>query len=103
MISRIGSYKHVLQMMRRKKMSWFGHLSRHDTFENTILQYRVDVTRKRDRPKRNWVYDIYEWIGMPTRSLLDVTKYRYSWKKLCMTPYHVAPTTSRHGTSILFN
>ena len=23
------------------------------------------------------MYDVYEWTGMSTRSLLDVTKYRY--------------------------
>ena len=27
-------------------MSWFGHVSRHDTLENTILQGRVEGTGK---------------------------------------------------------
>ena len=57
-------------------------------FYFTILQDRVEGTRKIGRPKWN-LMDVYEWNGMSTRSLLDVTKYHYIWKKLCITPYHV--------------
>ena len=42
MISRIGSYYRVLQKVKRRKISLFGHVSRHDTLENTILQGRVE-------------------------------------------------------------
>ena len=97
MISRIGSYKRVILKVKRRKISWFGHVSTHETLPNTIIQGRVEGTRKIGRPKRTWMDDVYEWTGMYTGSLLDVMKYRYSWKKLCMTPYHVHPTTTRHG------
>ena len=80
-------------------MRFFGHVSRHGTLENTILQNRVEDIRKRGRPKRNWMDDVYEWTGISTRSSLDLTKGRYRWKKWCMTPYHVPPTMARHRTS----
>ena len=87
-------------------MRWFGHLSRHETLANTILQGRVEGTRIIGRPKRSWIYpciypsyiyDVYEWTGMSTLSLLDVTIDRYRWKKLYITSYHVTPTTTRHA------
>ena len=72
MISRISSYERGLQKVKKRKISWF------DTLANTILQGRVEGSRKRGRPKRNWMDDVYEWTGMSTRYLLDITKYRYS-------------------------
>ena len=98
MISRIGSYERILQKVKRRQMSLFGHVSRHDIMANTGLQRRVEGIKERGHPKKNWMDDVYKWTGMSTRSLLDVTKYRYSWEKLCMTPYHVTPTTTpRHA------
>ena len=38
MISRIGSYERVLQYIKRRQISWFGHMYRHDILTNTILQ-----------------------------------------------------------------
>ena len=46
MISIIVSYECILQKVKRRKMSWFGHVSRNDTLVNTILQGRVEGTRK---------------------------------------------------------
>ena len=58
-------------MVKMKTMSLFGHVSRHDTLENTILQDRVEDTRKIGRPKSNSIDDVYELIGMSTQSLFD--------------------------------
>ena len=42
----------------RRKMTKFGHITRHDSMSKTILQYYVEGNRKRGRPKKNWLYDI---------------------------------------------
>ena len=42
MVSRIGSLERVLQKVKRRKMSWFGHVLQHDTLVYTILQGRVE-------------------------------------------------------------
>ena len=59
-ISIIGSYEYILQKVKRRKISWLDHESRHDTLATTNLQGRVEGTRKRGRPKRNWLDDVYE-------------------------------------------
>ena len=43
MISRIGSYERILQNVKRRQISWFGHMSRHDISTNTILQGHLNV------------------------------------------------------------
>ena len=74
MISRIGSYERVLQKVKRRQIRWFGHMSRHDILTNTILQDRFEGIRKRGGPTRNWMDDVYEWTGMSTLYLINVTK-----------------------------
>ena len=81
MISIIGSYERILQKVKRRQISWFCHMSRHDILTNTILQGRVEGIRKIGRPTRNWMDDIYEWTGMSTLYLINVMKDSYSWKK----------------------
>ena len=38
MISLIGTYEPILQSIRRRKLKWYGHTSRHDNISKTILQ-----------------------------------------------------------------
>ena len=49
-------------------------MSRHDILINTNLQCRVEgrSIRKRGRPKRNCMDEVYEWTGMSTRFLTNV-------------------------------
>ena len=45
----------------RRKTSWFGHVCRHDTLPNIILQGTVDGRRRRDRWRKSWKDNINEW------------------------------------------
>ena len=73
MISKIVKYERVLQKVKRRQISWFGHMIRHGILTNTVLQGRVDGIRKISCPKRNWVDDVYEMTGMYTLYLINVT------------------------------
>ena len=42
MISKIVSYERVLQVKRRQ-ISWFGHMIRHDILTNTIYKVLLKV------------------------------------------------------------
>ena len=45
-----GPQEHLLSTVKRRKLSWFGHVCRHDTLPNIILQGTVDGRRRRGRP-----------------------------------------------------
>jgi hypothetical protein len=51
-----------------RKIKYFGHIKRHDSFERTILlKGRVSwKQKKRGRPKRRWIQDINETLDMTT-------------------------------------
>ena len=64
MISRIGSYERILQNIKRRQISWFGHMSRHDILTNSMLHGRFEGMRKRGGPTMNWMEDVYEFTSM---------------------------------------
>ena len=46
----------------RSKMTKFGHITRYDSMTKTFLQGYVEGNRKRGKPKKNWLNDIFELI-----------------------------------------
>ena len=56
--TQIGTFEPLLQTIRRRKLKWFGHSSRHNSITKTNLQGMVEGSRKRGRPKRKYIYDI---------------------------------------------
>ena len=51
MIETIGNYEPLLQTIKRRKLKWFGHISRHDNLCKTFMQRAVEGSRNRGRPK----------------------------------------------------
>ena len=61
----------VVKQMRKRKMTHFCHIIRHNSLEKTIIQGITAGQRGRGRPARTWEKDIEEWartnIGEATR------------------------------------
>ena len=89
--------KSARMYLMRRKMTKFGHITRHDSMSKTIIQGYVEGNRKRGRPKKNWLNDIFEYSNLPLQQLLVIAKDRYKWKKLLKTLSCSPPTmpTSR--------
>ena len=45
MIELIGNYEPLLQTIKRRKLKWFGYISRHDHFCKTIMQGAFECSR----------------------------------------------------------
>ena len=50
-----------MQKIKRRKLKWFGHISRHDNLCKTITQGAVEGSINRGRPKQKWIDNIVEW------------------------------------------
>ena len=58
----IGPFSTLLQMVKKRKLMWFGHVMRaKGTLANTIPQGKVEGQRARVNPARQWLDDIVEW------------------------------------------
>ena len=62
--STIGEYNELLTLVKKRKLRWFGHVSRSSGLAKTILQDTVKGQRKRGRQKKRWEDNIKEWTGL---------------------------------------
>ena len=76
----IGEYDELLTLVKKRKLRWFGHVSRSSGLAKTILQGTVKGKRKRGRQKKRWVDNIKEWTGMDFASSTRAAENRSRWK-----------------------
>ena len=82
--------------VKRRKLSWFGHVCRHDALPKIIAQRTVDGWRHRGRPRKSWKHNIKEWTGQLMLSLLHIAADRSRWAVITAS-VEVPPTTpGRH-------
>ena len=60
----IGPYADLLTIGKKRKLKWYGHVSRSSGLAKTILQGTVRGGRRRGRQKKKWEGNIKEWTGM---------------------------------------
>ncbi|KAG1654294.1 putative helicase mov-10-B.1 [Nymphon striatum] len=62
--SLIGDYEPLLEMARRRKLEWFGHVTRKPgSMAHTVMHGMVEGTRNRGRPRKTWLSDIEKWTA----------------------------------------
>ena len=59
----IGVHDDLLTMVKKRKLRWYGHISRSSGMAKTILQGAVKGARRRGRQKKRWEDNIKEWTG----------------------------------------
>ena len=57
-------YGDLLTIVKKRKLRWYGHISRSSGMAKTILQRTVKGARKRERQKKRWEDNIKEWTEM---------------------------------------
>ena len=67
----IGEYDKLLTLVKKRKLRWFGHVSRSSGLAKTILQ---------GRQKKRWEDNNKEWKGMDFASLTRAAENRSRWK-----------------------
>ena len=76
----IGEYNELLTLVKKRKLSWFGHVSRSSGLAKTVLQGTVKGKRKRGRQKKRWEDNSKEWTGMDFASSTRAAENRSRWK-----------------------
>ena len=60
----IGPYVDLLTILKRRKLQWYGHVSRSSGLAKTILQGTVKEGRRQGRQRKRWEDNIREWTGL---------------------------------------
>ncbi len=67
--------------MKRRKLQWYGHVTRSTGLAKTIMQGMGKGERKRGRQRKRWEDNIVEWTGMKLAVFLRETEDR-GWREL---------------------
>ena len=77
----IGPYDDILTTVKKRKLKWFGHVSRSSGLAKTILQGTVQGGRRRGRQKKRWENNISEWTGLRFCNALREAENKIKWKE----------------------
>ena len=60
----IGVHGDLLTIVKKRKLRWYGHISKSSGMAKTVLQGTVKGARRRGRQKRRWEDNVKDWTGM---------------------------------------
>ena len=75
----IGPHENLLTNAKRRKLQWYGHLSRSLGLAETILQGTVNGGRRQGRQRKRWEDNIREWTGLEFGKSQRAVKNRKKW------------------------
>ena len=60
----IEPHEDLLMIVKRRKLQWYGRVSRSSGLAKTILQGTVKVGKRQGRQRKRWEGNIREWTGL---------------------------------------
>ena len=76
-----GPQEPLLATVKKRKLSWFGHVTRHNSLPKTILQGTLEGGRRRGRQAKSWLDNIEEWTRMDSPTLIRRAEDRAGWQQ----------------------
>ena len=78
----IGPHEDLLTTVKRRKLQWYGYVSRSSGLTKTILQGTVKGGRRQGRQRKRWEDNIREWTGVVFGKSQMAVENRGKWRKL---------------------
>ena len=77
-----GPFDRLLEIVKRRILVWFGHVTRRNGLSKTVLQGSVNATRSRGRPRKTWYDNIAKWTGLNSYDTNRVAQRRTEWRHI---------------------
>ena len=77
----IGPHEDLLTIVNRRKLQWYGHVSRSSGLAKTIFQRTVKGGRRQGRQRKRWD-KIRKWKGLEFGKSQRAVENREKWRKL---------------------
>ena len=78
----IGPHEDLLIILKRRKLQWYGHVSRSSSQAKTILQGTMKGGRRQGRQRKRWEDNIRKWTGLKFSKSQRAVENREKWRKL---------------------
>ena len=89
-----GPHEDLLTIVKRRKLQWYGHVSRSSGLAKTTLQGTVKGGRRQGGQKKGWEDNIREWTGLEFGKSQGAVN-REKWRKLVAKSSMVPQRPSR--------
>ena len=77
-----GPHEDLLTIVKRRKLQWYGHVSRSSGLAKTIVQGTLKGRRRHGRQRKRWEDNIREWTGLEFARSQRAVENREQWRKL---------------------
>ena len=77
----IGPHEDLLTIVKRRKLQWYGLVSRSSGLAKTILQGTMEGGRRQGRQRKKWEDNIREWTGPEFTKSRRTVENREKWRK----------------------
>ncbi|XP_038052371.1 ficolin-1-like [Patiria miniata] len=74
----VSRYEDLLTTVKKRKLRWYGHVTRASGLSKTILQGTVQGRRRRGRQSKKWIDNIAEWTSESCATTQALAHDRYS-------------------------
>ena len=91
----IGTCEDLLTSVKRRKLKWYGHITRSSGLAKTILQGAVQGSRRKGKQRKWWEGSIKEWTGLEWNIILQKAENREEWRKLVVNSTVVPQRSAR--------
>ena len=91
----IGPHEDLLTIVKRRKLQWYGHVSRSSGLAKTILQGTLKGGRRQGRQRKRWEDNIREWAGLEFGKSQRAVETREKRRKLVAKSSVVPQRSSR--------
>ena len=81
-LRRVQEKRTLLQTIKKRKCTFFGHVVRNDGLQRHLLEGRVEGARQKGRPRRQWTTDILEWMGVRYGEAVRAAQNRKKWQTM---------------------
>ena len=75
----IGPHEDLLTIVKRRKLQWYGHVSRSSGLAKTTLQGTVKGGRRQGRQRKRWEDNIRKWTGLEFAKSQRAEENREKW------------------------
>ena len=72
----------VVKTIKKRKLSYYGHIRRHDTLQRKILEGKIEGKRGRGRRRKSWIGNIKEASGNEINRCCEIAKNRDEWRSM---------------------